>query len=261
MQTGLWVYRRLSLIMGTETIPTPATPVRPRRDATSTNTPAVKKQTSTLHSAEYHIDHSRNALLNNIGPTIPEVPYAFFHANILPGLHHGMNVDTVIKNLKKSREIDAGGRWAAFPIDPRDDGQHHEPEVFDKLGRVIAAIIKHSGAPKNKLKVEYLSNPNSTPLCDFVVKDSKPDAHLVLKNKLTTRKDGRCYWRDICTPGKFKKDYKDGDLRDVSDTSIPLTQTTITYFIRTSRGSAGICIKSCTKTRDVASFAHSLSRI
>lgn len=174
-----------------------------------------------LHKPEYHIDASRTGLVSDIGSTVPQVPFEFFKANILPKLHHGIDTAKVVAALKEAGGI-KDSRWAAFPKDPRDykdnkKVEENEAAVFTAMGDVVAAIIRHSGVHDKVTTVEYASTPYCTPICDYVKKNSKPDAFMLFRTRLPPD-DGeqRVYWRDLCCIAEFKLGDTAKDMRDVS---------------------------------------------
>lgn len=153
--------------------------------------------------------------MTDIGATIPEVPFKFFQENILPQLTADINVAKIVKSLEERGDIQ-GKRWKAFPNDPCDC--KNEPLTFNGLGDVLKAIIESAGLDESALVVEYLSKPSMTPLCDYVRKDHRPDAFMLVRqasNPWPT--DAHPYWRDICCPAEFKLKNRAGDLTDVSN--------------------------------------------
>ena len=204
--------------MGTEP-QRPATPVRPRIGYKDADTPAIRKQNPTYHGSEYPVDASRNALLDDLGVTIPEVPFEFFKDNILPRLPANVDTAKTVAALKKAGHIDKKGRWKAFPADPCKCKD--ESATFNHLGDVVAAIIKCSGLGVKKLTVDYVSMPHTAPICDYVKKDNRPDAFMVFKakskskSKTTAANGPAVYWRDICCLAEFKLKDNEKDLKDV----------------------------------------------
>ena len=124
--------------------------------------------------------------------------------------------------LKKAGHIDEQGRWKVFPADPCKCKD--EQATFDHLGQVVAAIVECSGLGVKKLTVDYVSMPNTPPICDYVKKDNRPDAFMVFKAKLESKSKSKTttddrpavYWRDICCPAEFKLKNYEEDLKDVS---------------------------------------------
>lgn len=210
--------------MGTDTTLPPTTPERPRHAGQqNADTPIARKQTPSVHGAAYSLDVSRGAVLNDFGLSIPQVPIQYFKDSILPPLPDKVDTAKVVAALKDSGHITASGRWKVFPDDPKSC--KGEAETFDHLGQVVKAMLKKSGMKNKRTTVTYTSKPYHIPRCDYVNKESKPDAFLVFRKRVPTKQaDGsRCkgdQWRDICCPAEFKLNDGNDELADVSDSTL-----------------------------------------
>ncbi|KAI0700876.1 hypothetical protein BC835DRAFT_1411725 [Cytidiella melzeri] len=189
----------------------------------SGHTPVAFKHGS-RHYGWGHVEKSRTDVADDLGPSVHELPYQFFQDHILPPLHQNVDVQAVIRRLKKSGHITKAGRWKGFGDDPytasaksSSDSPKLENDVFAKLVSVVKHIVDKSGCGDVKPIVVYESLPHSNPICCFDKKKGRPDGWLIFNKHmrfLKDRKDGRRYWRDVATPAEFKlRDTRD-DLQD-----------------------------------------------
>ena len=201
--------------MGTPAPPT--TPVRPGiARVQNADTPITRKQTPEYHGTEYVVDASRDALMNDLGVAIPEVPLQFFKDNVFPRLPAAVDTTKIVSALQKAGHITQNGLWKAFGKSPSSFTD--EPATFNRLGDVVAAIIECSGLGVDTLTVDYVSRPHTAPLCDYVKKDNRPDAFMVFRTETRDATVGRrhVYWREICCPAEFKLKNDQKNLADVS---------------------------------------------
>ena len=211
--------------MGTN-IPSPTTPKKAHPDAQSGthdppnsdvgDTPHRHKSTPHVSGHEFAVNVTRNAVMEDLGPAIPEVEYDFFRHHILPPLHPSIDIDQIITRLEAD-EIIVGGRWKRFPQDPwtyttgPSNQRRSENETFARLEGLLQDITERSEVDASKT-VEYKSLPDYTPTCSFEEKKGRPDAFFVLS---TAQDVGKPYWRDIVTPAEFKLKDTCDDLQDV----------------------------------------------
>ena len=210
--------------MGTNTTLPPTTPERPRHAVQpSADTPVARKQTPSVHGSQFSIDATRGAVVHDFGRSIPQVSVQYFKESILPPLPDNVDTAKVVAALKASGDITSSNRWKAFPQDPKLCKK--EAETFNQLGEVVTAMMKKSGINAESATVKYTSKPYNTPHCDYVTKDSKPDAFMLLRKRVPTQlANGKTrkgeHWRDICCPAEFKLNDSDDDLADVSGATV-----------------------------------------
>ena len=197
------------------------TPEHPHRaESQDSDTSDTLEQSPSADSFDESPDLSFEAVLNNLGLTIPEVPVQFFKDYLLPPLPDNVDTAEVVASLRCSGDITTSNRWKAFPTDPRlcED----EAATFQRLEEVVEAISKKSGLDSNRLTVKYEGKTNDNPHCGYVHGNNKPDAFMVFCSRVPTeQEDGSAHrsyhWRDICCPAEFRLDDRDEDLADVSD--------------------------------------------
>lgn len=127
------------------------------------------------------------------------------------------NLDMTMKSLNKDPNcILPSGRWRSFDKDPKDQ-QELEDVVFspmtDIFNKVVDAIIANSELKSASMMVEFLHQPNKSPVSSATHNQTRPDGYLVLKNRLLTRDVS---WADILLPCEYKRKDNNSDLYDVS---------------------------------------------
>ncbi|KAF9807211.1 hypothetical protein IEO21_08326 [Rhodonia placenta] len=118
----------------------------------------------------------RKTLIEELGPTIPEVPIPNFLTNILPGLREGLDVDEIATKLKASGHITDDGRWSCFPCDPAQVKKREE-QCFQPLEQLAEAISTASGGGSTRL-LHYTQNPSIQPVCTLRDTKSRPDGSI-----------------------------------------------------------------------------------
>lgn len=116
------------------------------------NTSTVDSQSPWLTAGSSYrlsdLKTQRKTLIEELGPTIPEVPIPNFLTNILPGLREGLDVDEIAAKLKASGHITDDGRWSCFPCDPAQVKKREE-QCFQPLEQLAEAISTASGGGKH----------------------------------------------------------------------------------------------------------------
>lgn len=152
---------------------------------------------------------SRIAVLHDLLPSVHQVPFKFFEKNIFPRIPQNIKPSAVLKRLERQRHI-RDGRWSAFSSDPHtylsrtsscsanyndELEKENENKVFGRLHEVVTAIQECVTAQK-RTTTEYMSAPDSTPVCSFDEKAGRPDeiprydikVRVPVKSKRTTLK-------------------------------------------------------------------------
>lgn len=150
----------------------------------------------------------RKTLIEELGPTIPEVPIPNFLTNILPGLREGLDVDEIATKLKASGHITDDGRWSCFPCDPAQVKKREE-QCFQPLEQLAEAISTASGGGSTRL-LHYTQNPSIQPVCTLRDTKSRPDGYFMISDETN-----QVYWANIAMSAEFKKKARPADKEDV----------------------------------------------
>ncbi|THH06436.1 hypothetical protein EW146_g9612 [Bondarzewia mesenterica] len=185
----------------------PSTP--PRSHAPFANdTPSVAKHSLTAKSIHGNLSEGRQAVIEDLGHSVPQVPVQFFIQHILPPLRrglHGHRIDNIIRALKGGPRpaISQKGRWRGFPSDPITSG-FTEENTFRPLVQVVEAICtaatRYLGATQRLL--DFVHNPNSAPHSQQRDNLSRPDGYFILR-----RRSAETQWKDIAASAEYKKGY------------------------------------------------------
>lgn len=181
--------------------------------------PKFADMTLTVHDG---LTGTRAAVVDDAGPTLPEIPIAIFCKHILPHPKIIGHLDDVLDALEKTP-----GRWGAynrktqrwrvFPKNPRDAGLV-ENTVFGKL-KVVAdaiALVARQFDDGQKPTTRFDQDPNRAPDADWRTTGVKPDGYFVLNEP---RSPGdKAHWMDIVSTGEYKRD--DKDIRHLEDVSL-----------------------------------------
>ncbi|OSX58035.1 hypothetical protein POSPLADRAFT_1061121 [Postia placenta MAD-698-R-SB12] len=138
----------------------------------------------------------RKTLIEELGPTIPEVPIPYFLTNILPGLREGLDVDEIATKFKASGHITDDGRWSCFPCDPAQVKKREE-QCFQPLEQLAEAISTASGGGKH-----------ATPTLH-----AKP-FHTTCLHAQGHEESRWVYWANIAMSAEFKKKARPADKED-----------------------------------------------
>ena len=182
-----------------------------------TDSPAhVKSVHSSRSYQSGHLEDARLAVLEDLGPGIPEVSYETFLKHLAPQLPGIVDLRATMQSLKLGSDpiLTSSDQWAMFPKAPKDSLGSEDtifspmPEIFNK---VVEVIVANSGG-KLMSTVDFLQNPNQAPTSAERHNESRPDGYLVLKdrNKKRTKygKNEDILWADIALSCEYKR--KDG---------------------------------------------------
>ena len=166
---------------------------------------------------------ARLAVLQDVGSYVPMVPFQIFLDYLAPP-QPKFNLTATMRLLKSWSVLTTASRWSMFPKAPKDS-QDSEDKVFSSLPgiftEVVAAIVANSGGnlKKDNQTVDFLQNPNLTPISADRRNESRPDGYLVLKDRTREMsKDGKkedILWADIALSCEYKRKNGGDDLDDV----------------------------------------------
>ena len=133
----------------------------------------VPKQTSSGAYLRGDLQMRRDAVMDDLGSSVPEVSVEIFFTNAAPQV----TVDAAVVNAKlvHSGYITAN-RWAAFKTDPAD-ANVHEDIAFDPLGQVIENIAECSGLDLSAKGLDFVQNPHQAPHSER--SNTRPDSFFV----------------------------------------------------------------------------------
>lgn len=166
--------------------------------------------TVTVHDG---LTGSRAAVIDDTGPTIPEVPLQLFFAHVLPCPSIVDKTHEITDALAEGDDpAYVDGRWTAFPHDPAKT-EEHETTVFRRLERVAKAVIEQAQiiSPVEPL-TRFRNDPDHCPESQWRKTSCRPDSFFVLRKRRSTTV---AHWADIAATGEFKR--KDGDFRHLED--------------------------------------------
>lgn len=172
--------------------------------------------TLTLHDG---LTGTRAAVVDDAGPTLPEIPIDIFCRHVLPRPKIIDHLDDILDTLEKApgrwgaynRKTQ---RWRAFPKDPRDAGLV-ENTVFGKL-KVVAdaiALVARRFDGGRQPTTRFDQDPNRAPDADWRTTGVKPDGYFVLNEPRSTA--SKAHWMDVVATGEYKRD--DREMRHLED--------------------------------------------
>lgn len=171
-----------------------------------TDTPSKSKQVvSAPILLGNKIDDSRDALLSDIGPAVPQVAIQWFKDSIMPPLPAGLDMPAVIKRLKAEKCITPEGVLAQFTTVPAN-ARDHEDDVFKPLTSLAANMGNIAEEfLGEKPTVLFQCNPTRAP--ESRRKNStRPDGYGRYTAHPCHKKSNRqVFWAEIVAPGEFKK--------------------------------------------------------
>ncbi|KAI0769548.1 hypothetical protein BC629DRAFT_791096 [Irpex lacteus] len=171
-----------------------------------TDTPSKSKQVvSAPILLGNKIDDSRDALLSDIGPAVPQVTIQWFKDSIMPPLPAGLDMPAVIKRLKAEKCITPDGVLAQFTTVPAN-ARDHEDDVFKPLTSLAANMGNIAEEfLGEKPTVLFQCNPTRAP--ESRRKNStRPDGYGRYTAHPCHKKSNRqVFWAEIVAPGEFKK--------------------------------------------------------
>lgn len=155
------------------------------------------------------LEDARLAVLEDLGPCIPEIPFQTFMDHLAPP-QPDFDIDGTMKWLKgPAAVLTTSDRWTKFEKAPKD--QESEDGAFGPISeiftKVVEAIIANSQAKltERDRSTDYLQNPNRAPTSTERHNASRPDGFLLLKD----RNQGALSWADVAVSCEYKR--KDGD--------------------------------------------------
>ncbi|KAJ7625033.1 hypothetical protein DFH06DRAFT_746110 [Mycena polygramma] len=114
-----------------------------------------------------NLDKRRDAVLKEIGDSIPEVSIAFFLDSVLPPISPG-DIDKVETSLRRGGHLPKSGGWKAFPKAPSEMTER-EDAVFAPLDSIWKNVVKFASR-ENVLDrsptLDFGQYPNDTPVSD-----------------------------------------------------------------------------------------------
>lgn len=175
------------------------------------STPARDKAASLSTGQLGCTDAQRRAVLLDIHKSAQEVDISFFLNTFLPPADNAL-VANVLKELKTGpvHYISNTGRLRGFSKDPHASDLT-EAAVFRPLDAVINAIIK-TGASicQQEPRMEYISNPNMSPLFESRQTSSRPDGGLMRRQSLFS-------WSNFVLPAEYKTKKSELTVNDVGN--------------------------------------------
>lgn len=166
--------------------------------------------TVTVHDG---LTGSRAAVIDDTGPTIPELSLELFFTKVLPCPPVAKKTAKIFEALCAGEDpAYSGGRWVAFPDDPRKT-EEHETVVFSRLERVAEAVIEQARLISSaEALTRFKNDPDLVPESRWRHTTSRPDGFFVLRKRRSATVP---HWADIAATGEYKR--KDGDIRHLED--------------------------------------------
>ena len=189
------------------------------------DSPVHVKSGQSIHSDHSDVQEEPRSALQDLGLSIPVIPYQTFLDHLAPP-QPDFDLDSTIQSLKLGSEpvLTSSNQWTMFTNSPKNSqGSEYTifspiPEIFTK---VVVAIIANSGGKINEDKniVDFLQNPSRTPTSAERNKGSRPDGYLVFKDRIKVMsKGGRkedIRWGDIALSWEYKRKGGVNELDDV----------------------------------------------
>lgn len=159
---------------------------------------------------------TRGAVIDDTGPTIPEIPVRLFFSEILPQpsiLDHTEAIFSSLTDGTRPHYNHARGRWSAFPRDPAK-AKLRENVVYQRLERIYHAVLEAASqhCPAEQPLTTFRNSPDYVPKGTWRNSTSKPDGFFALRDR---RAGGSPHWMDIVATGEYKRD--DRDTRNLED--------------------------------------------
>ncbi|KAF9241208.1 hypothetical protein BU15DRAFT_45238 [Melanogaster broomeanus] len=194
---------------------TPSPSPSPPTVATAPDTIPRPRQTSAHPYRTGDLTYGRDAVLRDL-QSIYTVDHSYFKKAILPPLSEAIKIESIKSSLTASKKVTPAGRWAAFDVDPKVDG-NNEDTVFGRLISVFQDIVNEARISiQCDPTLEMLNKPSVAPQSPRT-NSSRPDAYLRMVNKKSvslssdTKKDS---WDDIAVSFEFKKGASEADRID-----------------------------------------------
>lgn len=167
-------------------------------------------------------------VVEDTGPTLPEIPIDVFCQRVLPHPTILDHLDSILDALEKSP-----GRWGAYdrktkrwraiPDDPRE-----ESTVFAKLNVIadaIAVVARHFDGGQ-RATTRFDQDPMRGPETDWRTPGVEPDGYFVLTRPHA--RGTRAHWMDVAATGEYKRvDQQTRHLEDVCSFRTTLSSQTL----------------------------------
>lgn len=143
--------------------------------------------------------------LNDVGPSLPEIPIELFCQFLLPRPAVVDHLDAMLADLEQKH-----GLWDAYDGKYKHGADIHENQVFHSLKMVADAIalvaLAYDGGKVPLTRFEQ--NPTHAPVADWRTAGVKADGHFVLR-------EPRCagpptHWMDIAATGECMHNDREG---------------------------------------------------
>lgn len=175
-------------------------------------TPARARGTDSHSYRNGTLDDRRKAVLEDIGPEIPEVGLDFFFENLLPSLPP-IDLDALIESLTNERIIlSKSDKWTMIPKEPCNSKQH-EIKMFSPLAEIFNAITRLAltQVPSLQQTLVRLLEPNEAPGSERMSM-TRSDGYFILKE---TVENPDHLWYDLACTAEVKKRDSDKDRDNV----------------------------------------------
>ena len=162
---------------------------------------------------------TREAVVEDVGKAVPQVPIQWFMDHIMPPLPSNLDLSAVVQQLKTMGTI-GSDTWNGFSVPPAQR-QEHEDHVFGALETVAHAIGEAAKVlvPPTILEptVVFRCRPRDTPRSLRRNNDSRPDGFgLYVKHRSYLADQKPIFWETIVAPWEVKKRKGIDDINDVS---------------------------------------------
>ena len=191
----------------------------------------IKQSVSAPVICSKKLDQGREAVVQDVGSNVPEVPVQWFMDNILPRPLPNFNLPDILQRLESAGHITSGA-WTKFDKLPAQSPKT-EDDVFAALEPIARAIGEQAieqareqardqpGSTLLKIPeptVVFQCRPKSTPRSLRRYSASRPDGYGLYINHPSHgySTDGRPFWEAIVAPCEFKKKQAIEDINDVS---------------------------------------------
>ena len=192
---------------------------QPRKQHSSSQDTPIDMN-SIHHNCSYQIgilDEARHVVLEDLGSTIPQIPFKDFLTHLAPP-QPSFDLEATMKALHAHPKgiLTSSSWWKAFNTKPKDQ-KATEDAIFkplsDIFNKVVDTIIDNSNLTTHDWLIQFLQNPAMAPTSAERHNMTRPDGYLVLKDK---DKGAMVSWSDILLSCEYKQKDSLEDLDDVS---------------------------------------------
>ncbi|KAI0085142.1 hypothetical protein BDY19DRAFT_1022001 [Irpex rosettiformis] len=163
------------------------------------------------------VAEGREAVVQDVGSAVPQVPIQWFKDYLLPPLPPNLDLHAVVKHLKDHHQITTSGTWKDFTTTPFES-MKVEDVVFAPLETIAGEIGKAAKVVLSTLPeptVEFQCRPASTPKSLRRNNASRPDGYgLYVRHPSYQKHVGRVFWENIVAPWEVKKKNRVEDIND-----------------------------------------------